>query len=326
MAAVVAVLFGAGLAAEALSRAREVDTLIYRDSLDAELRFEPIPQREGLVEGAEVRLNSRGLRDREYSLERPAGVRARFLVLGDSVVFGRGVSGRDVFSERLEERLGPAYEVINGAVCAYSDGQSLGFYEKRLADLRPDGVILVTSPDHFDPPRARLVARFPRLKNFMREHFALARTWMEGSYRQRGRDGSGGLHAATTRRAGRRRRAARTSPRPEVPDVHPKFLSQAEETLRRGKDLAAKNGHKFAVLYLPKLDRVRMEPEDAERREAFRWTAQAQGVPFWDATDALTGGTVTEFVIHVNSAYLNEKGHEKVAAFLRERARKERWL
>lgn len=319
-------LFGAALAAEALSRAREVDTLIYRDSLDPALRFEPIPDRQGLIEGAEVRLNSRGLRDREYSPEKPAGVRARFLLLGDSVTFGRGVRGRDVFSERLEERLGPAYEVVNGAVCAYSDAQALGFYEKRLADLRPDGVILVTSPDHFDPPRARLVSRFPRLKNFMREHFALARSWMEGSYRQRGRGGSGGLHAATTRRSGRRRRAARASPRPEVPDVHPKYLAQAEATLKRGKELAAKDGHKFAVLYLPKLDRVRMEPEDAERREAFRRTAQAQGVPFWDATDALTGGTVTEFVLHGNSAYLNEKGHEKVAEFLWRRARGERWL
>jgi hypothetical protein len=320
-AAGVAVLGGL-LGAEAVCRARATDALIYRDSRDPALRFEPIPNREGMVEGAEVLLNSRGLRDREYSEEKPAGVKARFLVLGDSLVFGRGVAGRDAFPERLEEALGPAYEVVNGAVCAYSDQQSLSFYEKRLADLKPDAVILTASPDHLDPPRRALVRAFPGLKNFVREHSALARTWMEGTYRRRV-SADGLLHAAT-RPSGKR---ARANAEPPAVKVSPEFLERAAVALKRAKEVAGRQGVRLAVLYLPRLDRINLEPEDAERREAFRQASASADVPFWDAVEPLTtGGPVTARMLNAGSAYLNEKGHDAVAAFLLERLRKEKWL
>ena len=56
--------------------------------LDYELR----PNLEKFAQNALVRTNSHGMRDRERSIERPAGV-FRIAVLGDSFTFGFGVGG-----------------------------------------------------------------------------------------------------------------------------------------------------------------------------------------------------------------------------------------
>ena len=47
------------------------------------------------------RTNSRGLRDREYPLEKPAG-KTRILALGDSFTFGHGIAYGERFTDILE--------------------------------------------------------------------------------------------------------------------------------------------------------------------------------------------------------------------------------
>jgi hypothetical protein len=68
--------------------------------------------------------NSRGQRDREYSLETPAGV-FRVAVLGDSFTLPSGVAIEDAYHSILEDRLNAGesatnYEFINFAVGAYT--------------------------------------------------------------------------------------------------------------------------------------------------------------------------------------------------------------
>jgi hypothetical protein len=239
-------------------------------------------------------------------------------VLGDSTAFGRGVPGEAAFPERWEKALGPSYEVVNGAVCAYSARQSLDFFDRRLSDLRPDVLVVALAPDHLDPPR-RPLAGFPRLKNFVREHSALGRAWMEGSYRKRLSGAGGGLHASERRP---RRRAKRPA-RPAAAEAHPELIDAAARIVDKAKGVAEARGCKLALLYVPRLDRVNLEPEDLERREAFRRAAAAAGVTFWDATEAFGGSPVTEFLLSVHGGYLNERGHEAVARFLAARARRD---
>lgn len=62
----------------------------------------------------EYSINSKGVRDREYTYERPAGF-VRFLALGDSFTFGEGVPYGRRFTDIPEERI-DGIEIINMGV------------------------------------------------------------------------------------------------------------------------------------------------------------------------------------------------------------------
>jgi hypothetical protein len=87
-----------------------------------------------------VRINSKGLRDREYPYERTPG-RPRCLFLGDSFVFGWGVAAEESVAKRVEERL-PGVEVIGAACSGWSSRQEVLFLEKEAIRYRPDAVLL----------------------------------------------------------------------------------------------------------------------------------------------------------------------------------------
>jgi len=91
-------------------------------------------------------INSYGMRDREFSIEKPPGT-VRILMLGDSYTFGIGNNLDDTFSKQLERKLnesgeGRRFEVINGGCSSYSPLlEYLLLVQKGLA-LNPDLVIL----------------------------------------------------------------------------------------------------------------------------------------------------------------------------------------
>lgn len=94
----------------------------------------------------DYKINSLGLRDKEYSLEKPAGT-FRILMLGDSFTEGDGVFSNETFSKRLEQKLqalsGPAhYEVINAGVGSYSPLLEFLYLKNYGLQLSPDLVIL----------------------------------------------------------------------------------------------------------------------------------------------------------------------------------------
>jgi lysophospholipase L1-like esterase len=93
-----------------------------------------------------VHYSSMGLRDREYSLEKPPGT-FRIAMLGDSFVEASQVHADSAMSERLEADLGAAppdgrrYEVINFGVSGYGTCQQLLLLEELALRFRPDLVI-----------------------------------------------------------------------------------------------------------------------------------------------------------------------------------------
>jgi lysophospholipase L1-like esterase len=92
----------------------------------------------------EVRVNSAGLRDEEYTLEKPEGV-TRIAVLGDSFVWGYGVEQDENFAAVLETRLNEAgynVEVLNFGLTGYGTDQNYLAYQELARDYRPDIVIL----------------------------------------------------------------------------------------------------------------------------------------------------------------------------------------
>ena len=74
---------------------------------DPLLSFAHVPNSSAFLMGVPVSINSHGLRDREYSEQKPQGV-YRILMLGDSTTFGWGVSEEHTVAKILERQLGQA--------------------------------------------------------------------------------------------------------------------------------------------------------------------------------------------------------------------------
>ena len=101
--------------------------------------------------GAEVHVNSLGFRGPETTQNKPAGKR-RILVLGDSTVYGHGVSNNEVFPQQLSQQIGDDIEVINMGAPGYSTAQSINLMNMRGWSLSPDLVIIANlwSDNNFD--------------------------------------------------------------------------------------------------------------------------------------------------------------------------------
>lgn len=91
--------------------------------------------------GEEVAINSRGLRDPERPLAKPAGTR-RVLVLGDSFTFGSAIAAEDGFCRRLEGLLGPGVEVIDAGVPRYSTVQEADWLASDGLAYQPDALVV----------------------------------------------------------------------------------------------------------------------------------------------------------------------------------------
>jgi lysophospholipase L1-like esterase len=99
--------------------------------------------------GVPVSINSEGLRDREFSLEKPPGV-YRVMMLGDSTTLGWGVRQEDTAAKLLERKLNEALppgfnhvEVMNTGVGNYDTVQEVTYYETIGWKYHPDLVVLV---------------------------------------------------------------------------------------------------------------------------------------------------------------------------------------
>ena len=96
------------------------------------------------LDKTDPRVNSIGIRDREFSLEKPEGV-FRIVAIGDSVTFGLGVPSDKSFPKIIEQQLlskGMNVEVLNFGISAYDTIAELELYKKSASNFNPDLVIL----------------------------------------------------------------------------------------------------------------------------------------------------------------------------------------
>lgn len=85
--------------------------------------------------------NSVGIRDREYTLEKPEGV-FRIVVLGDSVAYGSGVAAEESFPEQLEGMFSGGVEVLNFALPGYSSFDEYVALRDQALAYDPDLVLV----------------------------------------------------------------------------------------------------------------------------------------------------------------------------------------
>ena len=126
--------------------------------------------------------NSRGLRDKEYTLEKPPGV-FRIAVMGDSFTQPSGVAIEDAYHSLIEERLMRGhdrvrYEVINFAVGGYTLEQDLIAIRRKALAYDPDLILIgfcaenddnVHQPDQFPDPYLPLGETYPFYDSFVLE-------------------------------------------------------------------------------------------------------------------------------------------------------------
>jgi hypothetical protein len=123
-------------------------TQLKRPSADPEASFVHVPNRSAFLMGVTVSIDSFGLRDREFSKEKPAGT-CRVLMLGDSTTLGWGVPVEQTVARILERKLNASsvpgcarFEVLNGGVGNYGTVQEFAQYRNRDRFFKPDLVIL----------------------------------------------------------------------------------------------------------------------------------------------------------------------------------------
>jgi len=112
------------------------------------ISFAHRPNSHAFLMGADVQINSQGLRDYEYPLAKPPGV-YRILLLGDSTTFGWGDSLDQTTPKILERDLNAVhvpgisrFEALNAGVGNYDTVQEVTYYQTRGRGFHPDLVIL----------------------------------------------------------------------------------------------------------------------------------------------------------------------------------------
>ncbi|MEX2114920.1 MAG: SGNH/GDSL hydrolase family protein [Pirellulales bacterium] len=109
--------------------------------------------RRTLSDGTTLSTNRWGMRDQDYSKEKPEGV-YRIALLGDSIPFGHGVGDEHVFEQIVERRLnqpetapGAKYEILNFASKGYGPYGRLQYLRLRAIEFAPDAVLSVAVND-----------------------------------------------------------------------------------------------------------------------------------------------------------------------------------
>jgi lysophospholipase L1-like esterase len=89
-----------------------------------------------------VKINSDGMRDREYHVTKNNSY--RIIALGDSLTFGWGVEEEDSYSSLLEKEINKRYpaEIINFGAGNYNTVQEVNLFLEKGLKYKPDKVVL----------------------------------------------------------------------------------------------------------------------------------------------------------------------------------------
>jgi hypothetical protein len=169
---------------EAICRLAGLDKRpLFRRSDIPGLIYEFVPSTGGRTRGNPIKINSFGLRDYEFSLEKPQGT-FRILGLGGSFTYGEGVALEDTYLKKLEYKLNKTdsskhYQSINAGVPAYSICQQKIYLEEKGIRFQPDLIIvgfLLGNPckDSLSPPaygqKKGIKGTILKISLFLRKH------------------------------------------------------------------------------------------------------------------------------------------------------------
>jgi len=134
---------------------------LLRASRDPDLVYELKPDLDRVFLGVPVQTNSFGMRDRERTRDKSSST-IRLAGLGDSVMFGWGVTAEEGFlavaEVRLQQELGDdrRLEIMNFAVPGYNTAMEVAAFRGRVLEFEPDAVVIHLVNNDLDLPRFML--------------------------------------------------------------------------------------------------------------------------------------------------------------------------
>jgi hypothetical protein len=127
-------------------------TLIFRSDMvepadHLDIWYQLKPNLDTIYHGAKLTTNTRGLRDREYTIDKPDDT-YRVAVVGSSWTMGTGVANDEIFHALLEQQLnaeqsGLNYEFINFGVEYYGLGEIMATVRHKALAYDPDMIMLL---------------------------------------------------------------------------------------------------------------------------------------------------------------------------------------
>jgi lysophospholipase L1-like esterase len=221
--------------------------------------------------------NSDGLRDREHSVPKAAGVR-RLICLGDSTTAGYRIRPEQACPQLLQDSLdalGVRVEVFNVALGGWSARQELIAYKRIARKYRPDQVLVGVCLNDI-PELGNNLSRPP--------------AWL----------------AALSRRSALVRRAVRASDReirsieelfdepdsPRVQEAYRRFFAE----LRSLRDAASEDGASFGLLVFLFLLQIAQDAPPPLPQQAIAEFCAAERIPCLDLLPALRGAGDQAFV------------------------------
>lgn len=264
---------------------------------DPNLSFAHLPDRSAFLMGVTISTNSHGLRDREYSLDKPAGV-YRVVQLGDSTTLGWGVPQDRTIPKVLEAELnraggGRRFEVLNAGVGNYDTVQEYAHYLTYDRAFHPDLVIIQYFINDPEPvPRERNPALLGK------------------SY----------LLAFTLSRYDSALRLLGTRPNWQeyysglFEDGKPGFIA-SKKALHDLASATKADGARLLVTILPELHKIDGGYPFEREHQKIKDSVAADGVPVIDLTDGLRGhGPEETLWVTPADDHPNEKASRLVAA------------
>ena len=102
-----------------------------------------------------IQYNAQGLRDYEYSIEKPVGSR-RILIFGDSYAEGLEVEVGNLVAKQLEQLFNECFpdhpvQVINFGVSAYDTAQEWWYFKNEGVQYQPDLVVVIWTGEAGSP-------------------------------------------------------------------------------------------------------------------------------------------------------------------------------
>lgn len=268
-----------------------------------------------------VTINSQSMRDREYGLKKPAGVK-RIAMLGDSFVFGWGVENKEIFTEILEDRYLKNVEALNFGVSGYDARQEVERLKEEGLKFGPDVAFLFLygfpedAPQSFEFRNGNLYWQVTEKKTLWRDFKIFIKRnvylfWLYENFRGHG----GGEEKKNV----------------PAPDFFPEEIVRGLKVLSDFKALAAENGFHPVIVYIPNkwhlLDPQALQSDLRGIRRIEEFSRNA-GISFFDLTPHLTKewketGQMPYFRF---DDHWNRSGHEAAAKLIADFLKREKIL
>jgi len=257
-----------------------------------ELPFCYFPNKKGCYYGVNIRTNSLGFRDYEYSIEKPKN-KKRIIFLGDSHTFGWGVAFDDIFPKRLERLLNREknnYEVINMGLGNSNSVMQLKLFKWKGLQFKPDMVIVMYFINDTEPTPRRhllpehLVVRHSYFWAFLFDRFSKFSAHFIKTFRRE-------IYYNNI-----------------YSQKNSRWLTSNERALTELINLCKKNNIKILIVNIPELYNFKNYPFKYAT-EYIKDLAKRQNIPFLDLLPSFSSHSPESLWVSLEDPHLNAKGH-----------------